>query len=327
MRKNHMRASAFLIVLLFFGSVFLCACPGQEGSEPSKEPSKTVQKPVASQGSDSPQNPASNAAIPRPATKSQRIVSLVPSLTEIAYALDLGSSIVGVSDFDTFPPEVKDKERLGGLLNPNLEKLVLLKPDLVLLHASSKSVADKAGALKIPTLSVKADSLAEIYTSIDQLATKTNRKKKGQKLVETLQKSVGAYRAAADKPKVKVLLVVGRNPGGLEGITSVGPGSFLHELLELTGGENVAASSGKTWPQVSKEVLLADPPDAIIELSPGAPEDPKALEPWNKLPSIPAVKNKQLYRLTGTHLLVPGPRLVKTAEDLHKTLEKVRAAK
>lgn len=256
---------------------------------------------------------------------SRKIVCLAPSLTETVFAIGAGDRVIGVSDFATYPPETQSLTRLGGLLNPNLERIVALAPDVIFLHAANDELARRLQKLGMRVRTFAASSLEEIYKVILRLGQEVGMDADAGAIVTGMKRELRHTTVAPDTPRVKVLVVVGRAPGSLAGLRSVGPGAFLHELIVLGGGENVAASTGQPWPEMSKEAIVAAAPDVIIELAPGATDnDEEALSVWKKLPSIPAVRRGQVHRFTEDHLLIPGPRLVSTARVLRGVLDAAR---
>jgi len=262
------------------------------------------------------------APAPAPSASPERIVSLAPSVTEVVYDLGLGPKVVGVSDFAAWPPEVAKVERLGGLLDPNLEKLTVLRPDLVLLHVSAERVAEHTARLGIRTVSVRSETLDDIFASYRTIGAATGTEAEATRRVAALEAELARFRPReASGPRPKVLMVVGRNPGTLEGLVVVGRGVFLDELLERVGGQNALPPSVVApWPQVNKESLLEADPAIIVELSPGGPTDAEAqraaLAPWGQLPGLKAVREGRVHMLTGDWLLLPGPRIGLTAKDL-----------
>lgn len=260
-----------------------------------------------------------DAAPPTPAAPAQRIVSLAPNVTEIAFDIGLGPRIIGVSDFDTAPPEVASRKRLGGLLNPDLEQLTALQPDLILLHASANQVEEHARRLDLRAERFPSDTLADVEATYRRLGALTGQSDAAAQGLKRLQDGLGP---AAPPRGVKVLLVVGRNPGTLENMTGVGPNTFLDELLTRAGATNVLRDAPTPWPQVDKEALLAADPDLILELSPKATPDPAdPLAPWRQLGALKAVQQDRVRLLSGDHLLIPGPRLPMTAAALRDAVE------
>lgn len=285
-----------------------------------------------SAGGDADTSPAAPAAAARDAPKGARIASMVPSLTEIVYDAGLGARVVGVSDFDVWPPEVAEVPRLGGLFNPNLERLTTLRPDLLLLHASADKAKAHSAQLGITTLALKTDTLDDVFACYRAVGEATGEPARAAEAAARLRAGLERERAPAGARPVVTLLVVGRDPGALTGLTSVGEGAFLEALLELAGGRNAASElqPGAPWPRVSPEQLVAHPPEAIVELRPGLEASDAArrevLAPWQALEGLEAVKRGRVVVLTGPQLLVPGPRMAQTVRALREALDPIRAS-
>jgi iron complex transport system substrate-binding protein len=257
---------------------------------------------------------------------SRRIVCLAPNLTEIVFALGAGDRIIGVSDYATYPAEVADLPRVGGLLNPNLEKILKLAPDVIFLHASNRELADRLGRLGLRTVSFSADSIEDVYKIILRMGQELGVEADAGGIVTGMKRELRHLAVPDSAPKVKTLVVIGRTDGSLAGLRTAGEGSYVNELVVLVGGENIAASTGKPWPELSKEFIVAAAPSVIVELSPGATSDEaEDLAPWAALPGIPAVRDRRVHRLTEDHLLIPGPRLVSTARALRDALDAARS--
>jgi iron complex transport system substrate-binding protein len=285
---------------------------------------------VALGACEKPAAPETAETLPQPGAwpevdPARKIVILAPNLTEIVFAIGGGPRVIGVSDYATYPAEVKALPRVGGLLNPNLERVLELQPDLVLLHASNKELAARLRKLGLRPKLFSADNIEEIYGVIQGVGDAIGLSENAATLVAAMKRDLAAATAPPGTARPKVLVVVGRTDGTLQGLRSVGPGSYLHELVELVGAENIAASTGKAWPELSKEAIVAAAPEVIIELAPGATDDDKtALAPWHTLPNLPAVKRGNLHRLKDDHLLIPGPRLVRGARDLRRVVDTAR---
>ncbi len=263
-----------------------------------------------------------------PAPAPQRIVSFVPALTEVAFELGLGPKVVAVGRFDTHPPEVAALPRVGGALDPDLEQTLALKPDLILTAPAVKGVEALAQGQKIPFVSVRTDTLSEVFASYERVGAAAGLPDEGKRQAARLRADLQALRPASDEaPRPKVLLVVGHDPGALTHLYAAGRGSFLDELLVLAGGQNALPDTLGAWPQLSPESVLAHPPDIIIELSPepsrpaeDARKQEEARKLWASLPQAPAVAQGKVFRLAGEHLLLPGPRVRLTATQLRAAL-------
>jgi iron complex transport system substrate-binding protein len=239
----------------------------------------------------------------------RRIVSMAPNLTETLFALGLGERVVAVDDFSAWPPEVARKMRIGGLLDPNLEKMVALHPDLVLLLPSERDVAAKLQLLGIATLVVPVESLADIERSFLLVAGRCGVPQAGVRLA-------AAWRAGLAGGPIpgapRVMLSVDRQPGRVTAILAAARGTFLDELLALLGGVNVFADAASRYPQVGLEEVVARAPQVILELrtEPAPPAVVAALvADWRRLPTVPAVRDGRIVVIAGDYVLVPGPRV------------------
>jgi len=251
----------------------------------------------------------------------QRIIALTPSLTETLFALGLGDRVVGVGDYTTWPAEAVRKPRLGGLFNPNLERIVSLHPDLAVLLPSEKDLGGKLRPLGVDVLIVPDETLAEVESSFYTIAAHCNVQEAGKRFA-------AEWRAGLSLPKIpgpplKVLISIGRASGRLGEISVAGRGTFLDELLVRLGGVNAFADSPTRYPQISVEEVVARKPDVVLELrtDPQTPEQAAALvRDWQALPEVPAVRNRAVEVLAGSHVLIPGPRLPRFYREMREAL-------
>jgi iron complex transport system substrate-binding protein len=263
--------------------------------------------------------PVQAAAPPR------RIVSLIPSVTEMIFAIGGGDRMVGVSNFDRFPPDVSRLMRVGGLLDPNVERILSLKPDLVVLYNTQVELKQRLDRLGISYYSYEHRALADITVTIRSIGARIGLGERGEAVAGAMERAIADLRAkTASLPRIRTMLVFGREPGSLRNIEASGGFGFLHDMLEAAGGVNVFGTIQRQSVQASTEMILARRPEVIIELHYGdsakATSNPSELEAWNALPSMPAVKNHRLYVLTGDEFVVPGPRVVQAIATLAKTL-------
>jgi iron complex transport system substrate-binding protein len=251
-----------------------------------------------------------------------RIVSLVPALTEILFAIGAGGRVAGVSSFDTFPPEVDKLPRVGALLDPDTERILALRPDLVILYASQADLQARFTAAGIPVFVYRHGGIGNVLDTIQQLGEVTGHTRDADRLVRDLRTRMDAIRTRlAGRPRPRTLLVIEREAGALRGIYVSGGSGFLAEMLEIAGGTNVFASVRRESVQPSIETLLQVAPEVIVEIRAGqsassVTNPPELINVWSRLGSVPAVRNRRLHLLTGQHLVVPGPRLVDGIESL-----------
>jgi iron complex transport system substrate-binding protein len=254
----------------------------------------------------------------------QRIICATPSITEIVFALGLGDRVVGVSDFSFYPPEAKEITRIGGLFNPSTERILSLKPDLIIFQGKHEKLARYCQEQRIQTLAVKIDKLQDITQAIRRIGKELDAEGQASALALQLLAELDALRQKTHKlsPK-KVFLALSHTPGDMTGIMTTGPGTFLHELIELGGGRNLFADTSLLYPQISKETLLMRQPDVIIEIfAAGISSQNQVLlrKDWMRLSTLSAVRQGNIHFLTDDYLLIPGVRIAQTATKLAKII-------
>ena len=261
------------------------------------------------------------SAASQPPRAPQRIVSLVPALTELLFAIGAGPQVVGVSSYDHEPPEVESRARVGALLDPDAERIIALRPDLVAIYGSQADLRTQLQRAAIPIFDYRHAGLADIFTTTRALGDATGHAGEAADLVRRIEQRITAVRARTGRgPRVRTLLVFGREAGALRNIYVSGGRGFLHDMLIAAGGDNVMADVAQESVQASTELILARAPDAILEIRDrGAlPEDRlHALAgDWSRLASVPAVRAGRVHIVSGTGLTVPGPRVAAAIERL-----------
>jgi len=262
------------------------------------------------------------AQAPRPPA---RIVSLVPSATEMLFAMGAGSRVAGVSSFDRFPPEVQRLPKVGALVDPDVERILSLRPDLVIAYASQGDFLAQLERAHVPVYVYRHGSLPDITAVMRDLGTRIGMPAEAARAAAEVDRGLSEVRAAvAGKPRPRTLLVIGREPQSLRAISVSGGYGFLHDLLDLAGGSNVFADVKRESMMVTTETILARSPEAIVELhysdraSPS--EEAQERKAWALLPGVPAVRNGRIHLLYGGALVVPGPRVVLTARAFARAL-------
>ena len=250
---------------------------------------------------------------------SERIVAIAPNIVELLYALDLGDRVVGVGEFSRWPPEVSMKPRIGGLFDVWLERIVALKPDLAILLPSESDLAVQLERLSIDSLTVSSNTLADVEASILAIAARCEVSDRGERLAEELR--LGLEPNALPQ-RFRVALIAGRQLHGMNEILVAGAGTFLNELLERLGAENVFADAATAYPQVGLEEFYRTKPDAIIELqfAPGMYD--QLILDWEEFQEIPAVANGCVSVIGGDHTVVPGARLPRLYGEIRQQLLK-----
>ncbi|HUW83431.1 MAG TPA: helical backbone metal receptor [Phycisphaerae bacterium] len=241
-----------------------------------------------------------------------RIISLAPNITELCAALGLADRIVGRTQFCLHPPSAQRATVVGGYVDPNLERIVALRPDLVLITTSSTRLREKLTALDLPVKEVPDSSLEDIFEAVRLLGEYTDRPKTAARLVRDLRRDLDRLAMQPPPASLRVLVVVGEVPAMPGPVYVAGPGSYLDSLVKLAGHENALAGKiDRAWAEVSAETLLAVKPDAILETR--RPERLGMLaavyEAWADFAAVPAITNRRICSITDDFILIPGPRV------------------
>ena len=261
------------------------------------------------------------AQTPRP----ERIVSLVPAVTEMIFAMGDGARVAAVSNYDHFPAEVSRLPRVGGLLDPSVERILAAKPDLVIVYATQKELIERLDRARIPYFNYQHKALADIMTTIRSVGARIGSAARADAVAAEMDRALAEIRAkTADLPHPATLLVFERDPASLRNVYASGGYGFLHDMLEIAGGRNVFAGVKQQAVQASTEMLLAGKPDVIIELLYGDRLQPAGiateLRAWDALASVPAVRAHRVSALTGDEFVVPGPRVVEATRKLARAI-------
>ncbi len=233
-----------------------------------------------------------------------RVVSLAPSVTETLFALGAGSEVVGVSQYCDYPPAAH-LPRVGTFLTPNVEAVIGLRPTLVIGLGLSSDTREMSVlvATGCSVITVNDDSLAEVEAGIGKIGESIGRARSADALLDGMRERIEQIHArVANSPRLRVLMLVGHQP-----MVAVGARTYLGDLLKLANSDNIAASSGEQWPHLSVEYIIASHPDVVLDGQMGS----DAASPshfWDKLTTIPAVRNHRVYTYPDDPVLHPGPR-------------------
>jgi iron complex transport system substrate-binding protein len=253
-----------------------------------------------------------------------RIVSLVPSITETLFAIGAGPQVIAVSSVDKDPPEVAGLPKVGALIDPDVERILSLRPDLVITYRSQQDLTTQLRRADVPTFPFTHGGVAEALESMLAVGARVGHEAEAQALVVGIRRRLDAVRAASSgRPRPRVLLVFGREPGSLRGLYASGGLGFLHDLVQVAGGDNVFADVRRESVQATTELVIARRPDLIVEVRADHLDDAaiaRETRAWAPLASVPAVRNGGIAWVTGTDLVIPGPRLATAAERLAKAI-------
>jgi iron complex transport system substrate-binding protein len=246
----------------------------------------------------------------------QRLVSLAPSVTEILYFLELGDRVVGVTSFCNYPPEVKQKPRIGTYWEFNLEAILALKPDMVLAMAyqgEGEGSLDSLGHWKIPYYLGRADTLPELFRLIEDIARLTGTIAVARRKLPALEARARRLEARVKGlPAPRVLMEIDQEP-----LISVGRSSIQGDLIQRAGGENIANGIDQRYPLFNlEEVLKAQPEVILFTGMADATSLPHRMRYWRGWTMLPAVKAGRLLWIEPDLVDRPGPRLVDGLEQL-----------
>jgi iron complex transport system substrate-binding protein len=254
----------------------------------------------------------------------ERIVSIIPAVTEMLFAIGAGPQVVGVGSFDHYPPAVEKLPRVGALIDPDLERILALRPDLVVVYHSQADLKQQLARSKIPIFDYSHAGLPDVTRTIRSLGEAAGRSQDAERVATGIERSLDELRkrvAGRDRPRV--LVVFGRESGALRGIYASGGVGFLHDMLTVAGGTNVLEDIKRESTQATTELILSRRPDVILELR-GTRAGEQELEAmrsdWNALRSVPAVANERVRIIADERVVVPGPRVAEGTELLARAI-------
>ncbi|AKJ64365.1 ABC transporter substrate-binding protein [Kiritimatiella glycovorans] len=250
----------------------------------------------------------------------ERIVSLAPSITEMLFALGLGSKVVGVSRFADYPPAVEDLPRVGGYVDPDYERILKLNPDLVCVVDTDAQGIEALRDLGLRVAALPHQDIEDIYRALGKLGRIFGVPERAEALNRRLRERGKALTRAADgDERPATLICISRRAGrGVPAeVIAIGPETFYHELLVRAGGRNVYEGSLR-YPTLSYESLVRLDPEVIIDVHPygqSAAEIDTLRNDWEGADALTAVRRDRVYIYTARHAAIPGPRFVKVLED------------
>ncbi len=243
-----------------------------------------------------------------------RVICLIPSVVDIMYSLGAGADVAAISDFTKYPKEALQKPSIGLPLNPSIEAIVALRPDLV-LGSGDLNVLESADSLQrlgIPVFMADPHGIEGIYASIISIGKALNRDAEAAALVARLRARLAAVKSSvADKPTLRVFMAIWYDP-----VMTIGRKAFIGEIIEAAGGRSVTDDIAEEWPEISLESIVSRQPDAILFIkgSKLTAEELKTRPGWER---VKAVQQGHVYYVDD-RIQYPSPAAFDALEDLAK---------
>jgi iron complex transport system substrate-binding protein len=249
------------------------------------------------------------------ASNPRRIVSLAPGITETLYALNLENKIVGVTNFCNWPARAAQKPKIGGFINPSIEKIIGLQPDLIIATADGnrKDTVQQLERIGLAVYVINPVDTAGILASVLHIGEITSEKKAAVLLVEHLRKRLNNITAQTrGKIKPRIFFQIGLDP-----VITVGRGTLINEVIGLAGGINIAGLDAARYPRYSPEGIMASTPDIVLFAPMSGDREFAAVKTyWRKFKEIPAVRNNRIYPIETDLISRASPRILDAIEKM-----------
>lgn len=246
-----------------------------------------------------------------------RVISLAPNLTEIVFAIGAGSRLVGRTSYCDFPPEAKAVAEVGDTLNPSLERVIALQPQVVLISTASQLevFTQQLRDQNIAVFVTEPHDLEGVFRTIDQIGRIVGHQQQAEQLIQKLRdRTRSVEEAVKDKQPVRVFYQLSAEP-----LYTIGREAFETDLIRRAGAISVTADVPGAWPRYSNESALAAKPEAIV-LPTGGSMGAANSDVIDALRQSPAVLAGHVYKINGDYLVRPGPRAVDGLEAMARAL-------
>lgn len=250
----------------------------------------------------------------------KRIISLAPSVTEMLFALELDDRVVGVTTWCDFPEQANRVEKVGDTLNPDLERVIALKPDLIVVTTASQleSLTRRLDKLSIPVYVIDPRTVRRVAYSIESLGRVTG-STEGSKIAAGMERRITAVQdRVKNLPRLRVLYALQNSP-----LITAGQNTFINDLINLAGGISISGQESADYPQFSRETVIARAPEVIV--IPGSPGSHGSSfiseeELARSFSMTPAIRNRRIVQVNADWISRPGPRIVDGLEQLAQGL-------
>jgi len=254
-----------------------------------------------------------------------RIIALSPAINEIIFTLGHGNKIVGNTTYCKFPKQSQDIAKVGGYFSPSVEKILNLKPDIVIMQENNLDLSHKLEKIGIKTKVVKIDTIESIKNTISDLGEMLDNKTKADEIIGEINDSLKSLKGIVENKKI--IIPIGYNTDLSKEIYVVGQNLYFDDIIEASGNQNALQSSRKGQPVLNMEKILKINPDIVIILSPLMVEKglskEELIRPWKQLP-INAAKTDAVFVQTGDYAGIPSDRIVQFIKDFKGFLVETR---
>lgn len=258
----------------------------------------------------------------------RRIISFIPAVTETLFALGVGDRVVAVGSFDRYPAQIETLPRVGALLDPDLERILSLKPDLVTVYGSQADLRTQLERAKVPLFVYSHADLSDVTRTILDLGARVGRRERARELTGEIERRLADVRTrVAGQQRPRTLIVFGRESGALRGIYASGGYGFIHDMVTTAGGDNIFAELKQQAVQATTELIIARRPDVILELRAeplSAGTLAQEVAAWKPLSSVPAVRTGRIHIIADLRTVVPGPRVAEGVDVISRALHGAR---
>lgn len=258
--------------------------------------------------------------------QAQTIVSLAPSLTEVTCAVGACDQLVGVTNYCLYPESVKSKEKVGGYLDANIERIAALNPDVVLVLPEHRDIRDKLEKLGLKVETIRNYHVKDIPAAMRTIGKLAGRETAGNALADEVEQEYARLNQPnPNGPKVMMVLGHGQADAVIKDLFIVGRQGFLNELLEAAGAQNAWTQTKPFFPKIGQEGLLMMDPDIIVELIAEIEVAPETFKnkkkAWKAIPHLRALKGDRYHIISSDHVLQAGPRYLETLKALRQIVE------
>lgn len=254
-----------------------------------------------------------------------RIVSTSPSITESLFAIGLGKSVVGVTDYCNYPHEALKIAKIGGFINPNPEAIMRLRPDIIFVLNDRREQFRRLTQMGLKVVVVKQSSIGDIMNAMLLMGKSCNASSKAESVVKRMKLKIERIRhKTAGRVKPRILVCLGMGGSTLDRVYVAGRKCFFNDLINIAGGVNACTDNIVEMPPMTAEGLIELNPQAVIDLIPNSAMFRTSVKDernqWAKLHQMSAVKNNKVYIFTKEYVVIPGPRFINTLEDIARAI-------